>query len=1044
MKKNRSGTPFARKIKKGLTLSFLLQASFCLNTFSQTTPKEQHGKILSDTQQPIPGATIRTSKGGGTITDKNGEFTIKAANADSLTVEFLGFKPKKIAVQDGVYLEVSLNPSSSVLNDVVVVGYGTQKKSSVTGAVSVINAETIANRPVTNALSALQGTAPGLVITRSSGQPGKENWTAQIRNFTSVNGSSPLILVDGVEQANINALNQNDIESVSVLKDAAAAAIYGARAAGGVILISTKRGREGKLTVSYDGMYSINRAYSMPERIDSWREAEMLNESRLNAGQGATWTDQQIAWFKDPNFNYRINPANPSSYEYYDNVNMIDSVARKTTQQQQHNISVAGGNSNTQYLFSGGYYSQSGLFKFGPDDYKRYNFRLNLNTKFTNWLSLDSRLAYANQRVLSPMAATDGDYGLLYNIYVLRSVSPVHTPDNADHYNDYSSANQTYAYLKDGGKTDERTDNFSGVFTLKTSELVKGLSLKAIYAPYLQSYDYGRSIRTIPRYNAVGVSSYYNNPNSYSVQNANVFRANYQLLADYNLTLGNAHQFHLLGGYQFEDYRQQINAATAKNLSSNDLFSLNLGDPTLYAASDTVNTWAMESYFGRLSYNYADKYFLEAVLRYDGSSKLAPGYRYQAFPSVSAAWRVSKEPWFNSLLPVFNEFKIRGSYGKLGNSDLSNFGSYDYISSLSKSAAYPFNNVSTYGYYNNALASPEKTWERIATTDGGLDFATLNNRLTFSGDYYVKKNENMLVTVNTTAMIGIPTGQYNYASMKAWGWEVSLGWRDKIGKNFSYWINGNISDSKNKVLKYQGASVYTAGVRGVIEGEEINSIWGYRALGLYSSADQVQKRGVFQSNITGAGDIIYDDIDKNNRIDAGLNTKENHGDLVKLGSTTPRYTYGFNLGFNYKGLDFAAFFQGVGQRQMLINSYFIVPFVESWRQPVKGQEDYWTPDHQDARYPRLYIGGGQNTSTSSWWVQNAAYIRLKNLQIGYTLPATLTSKAGMKAVRIYLSGQDLWENSKMWMKYYDPEEPNNTAFNYPFFRSYAAGLNVTF
>lgn len=1010
-------------------------------------PIDITGKITNEEGQPLAAASVKL-KGTdiGTATDASGNFSLQIPDAGGvLAISYVGYETAEIPVSKAASMTIVLKRKEDKIEEVVVVGYGTQKKASVTGSVSVVRGEVLENRPVTNTLAALQGAAPGLVITRTTGQPGKEGWSAQIRNFTSVNGSSPLILVDGVEQANIGSINQNDIESVSILKDASAAAIYGARAAGGVILITTKRGKSGKLSVEYSGIYGINKAYSMPQRIgSSWREAEMLNEARLNGGQGPAWTDQQIALFEDPNVNFLPSPTNPGNYDYYDNVNMIDSVAKKTTSQQQHNVSVSGGNSNTQYLFSAGYYSQNGLFKFGPDDYNRYNFRVNLNTKFTNWLSLDTRVAYSNQSVLSPIATTNGDYGLLYNIYLLRAISPVHVPGFPDRYNDYSSANQTYAYLKDGGKTSERTDNFNGIFTLQSSGLVKGLTVKAVYAPYMQSYGYKRNIRTIPRYNGTRVTAYYNNPNSYNVQTSRIFRANYQFLTDYNLRVGNSHNFHVLGGYQFDDYREESASATAKNLSSNELFSLNLGDPTQYAATDNVNEWAMESYFGRLSYNYAEKYFLEAVVRYDGSSKLAPEYRYEAFPSVSAAWRLNKEKWFQQLLPVVNEFKVRASWGKLGNSDLSNFGSYDYISSITKSNPYPFNNAVTYGYYNSALASPKKTWERIATSDIGLDVSLLKNRLTFSGDYYIKKNENMLVTVNTTSMIGISTGQYNYASMKAWGWEINLGWRDKIGKNFSYWFNGNLSDSKNKVTNYLGASVYTAGVRGVIEGEEINSIWGYRAMGLYQSKEQVDSRGVYQSNITGAGDIVYDDIDKSKRIDGGNNTKENHGDLVKLGSTTPRYTYGFNGGFTYKGFDFSFLFQGVGQRKMLINSYFIVPFVESWRQPVKGQEDYWTASNPNAKYPRLYIGGGQNTSTSSWWVQNAAYIRLKNLQVGYTIPERITRKAGMSAVRFYFTGQDLWENSKMWMKYYDPENPNNTAFNYPFFRSYAVGLNVTF
>lgn len=517
-----------------------------------------------------------------------------------------------------------------------------------------------------------------------------------------------------------------------------------------------------------------------------------------------------------------------------------------------------------------------------------------------------------------------------------------------------------------------------------------------------------------------------------------------QFLADYSLDIKEQHHFHVLGGYQFENYRSETVAATAKNLSSNDLFSLNLGDPTQYSASDDISTWATQSVFARLNYNYREKYFLEATIRDDGSSRLAPGYRYQNFPSVSVGWQVAKEEWFHKAMPVFNQFKLRASDGRLGNSDLSNFGDYDYIALISKTtSAYPFNNQKVYGYYNATLASPQKTWEKIETKNIGLDIAVLDNRLTVSGDYYIKENSNMLVTVNTTAMIGLGTSQYNYAALKTHGWEINVGWKDILGKDFNYWINANIADSKNEVTKYLGKSIIAEGVNGVVEGLPINTIWGYQATGLFSSQQQVDDYA-FISNNTGPGDIIYKDVNGDGKINAGKGTIKDHGDLVNLGSTTPRYTFGFDLGFSVHGFDFSAFFQGVGKRAMIVNSAFVLPFVSSWRMPNQDQMDYWTPEHMDARYPRLYMGGGSNTLTSSWWVQNTAYLRLKNLQVGYTLPAGMTRKAGIAAARIFFSGQDLWETSGMWIKYYNPENPTNASTTYPFFRSYAVGLNLTF
>lgn len=1022
----------------------LLSLFVCLLLHAQ----ELHvsGTVVDEKNVPVEGATVSLSPLGKiAATGKDGRFIFRGLSAGDYTLDisFTGYGKVTRVVTAGPAAEVAvvLHPLSSDLKDVIIVGYGTQRKAEVTGAVSVVSGKMLQNRPVTNALAALQGTAPGLVITRSSGQPGKENYSAQIRGTASVNGASVLILVDGVEQTSVASIDPNDIESVSVLKDASAAAIYGARAAGGVMLVTTKKGKQGRLTVSYSGLYTFNKPYNMPKRLHSWQENTMLNEAYVNAGQRASYTDQQIQWLKDPDTNYVVNAAT-GLYNWYYDYNQIPVLTRKVTTQQNHNVNVSGGDEKTQYLFSLGWMGQNGLFKVGPDGFDRYNARINLTTKLNSWLTFDGRIGYVQRKTLSPSVDVGGGSGILYNLYEIRNSYPIFFPgSDSTKYADGGST--AYATLKDGGKTNERTDAVNGVFTLTANNLVKGLQLKGIYAPYLEGYNYNRSSRTVPLWQTTGITNYINATNSYAVTKQNTYRSNYQFLADYTLNVAADHHFHLLGGYQFENFRLTTVAATAKNLSSNDLFSLNLGDPTLYSATDEVDTWATQSVFGRLSYNFKDKYFVEGSLRYDGSSRLAPDYRYKLFPSLSAGWRLSQESWFSEVLPMFNEFKVRGSIGTLGNSDLSNFGYYDYIALVTRSSAYPFNDQINYGYYNATLASPYKTWEKIKTQDIGVDLGMLNSRLNVSADYYVKRNTNMLVQVKTTSTIGIGTSQYNYASMKAWGWEVKLGWKDQIGNAFSYWVNANLSDSKNKVTQYLGKSIYSEGVNSVVEGLPINTIWGYKATGLFANAADVSSHA-FISNTTGAGDIIYEDVNGDKKVNAGKGTREDHGDLVNMGSTTPRYTYGFDLGFTVKGFDFSAFFQGVGQRSMLINSSFMLPFVQSWRQPNQEQTDYWTPQHMNARFPRLYLGGSSNTLTSTWWVQNAAYLRLKNLQVGYTLPVKLTGKAGMSAVRIYFSGQDLWEHSKMWLKYYDPEEPSNASTSYPFFRSYSIGLNVTF
>jgi TonB-linked SusC/RagA family outer membrane protein len=1005
------------------------------------------GKVSNEKNEPMEGVTVQL-KGTDTKTssDRNGVYTIKVPDGTgTLLFSFVGYAAQEVAVPALGTLDLILKEQKNDLNDVIIVGYGTQRKGDVTAAVSVVTSKMIENRPVTNGLAALQGTAPGLVITRTSGQPGKEYYSAQIRGTSSVSGSSVLILVDGVEQASIANINPNDIESVSVLKDAAAAAIYGSSAAGGVILVTTKKGKSGKMTLSYTGLYTTNKPYNMPKRLHSYEENRMLNEANVNAGQAASYTPQQLEWLKDPNVEYVVNAT--GQYNWYYDLNQIPILTRPTTVQQNHSISLTGGDEKTQYMFSGGWMSQNGLFRVGPDGFDRYNARLNMTTKLNNWLTFDAKIGYVKRKTLSPSMDVDGGSGILYNLYIIRSSYPIFFPgSNETKYADGGSL--AYPNLKDGGQTTERSDAVNGVFTLQTNSLVKGLQLKAIYAPYVENYNYNRTLRSVPLWNVSGITTTLNPTNAYYVTKKNTYRSNAQFLADYNLDIAGDHHFHVMGGYQFESFRSEEANATAKNLSSNDLFALGLGTATQSEVDDDNITWATQSFFGRFNYNYREKYYAEATVRTDGSSRLAPGYRYKTFPSVSLGWRVSKESWFKAAIPFVNEMKLRGSMGILGNSVLSGagFGYYDYIPQLSRtgSANSPlFNNVLNYGYFNDLLASHEKTWERINVKNIGLDLVFLKNRLSVTGDYYVKTNNNMLVSVKTTAMLGIGTSQYNYAALEAHGWELTLGWKDQIGKNFNYYVNANLSDTKNKVTSYLGKSTYVEGLNTIIEGEATNTIWGYQATGLYANADEVSKNA-FVSNTTGPGDIRYADLNTDNKINVGKGTKADHGDLVNLGSTNPRYTYGFNFGFSVKGFDFSAFFQGVGQRSMLINSAFMLPFVSSWRQPNQEQTDYWTPTHMDARFPRLYLGGSSNTKTSSWWVQDAAYLRLKNLQVGYTLPAKWTSKAAISALRIYFSGQDMWESSKMWLKYYDPEEPNNSSTSYPFFRSYAVGLNITF
>ena len=1006
------------------------------------------GKVTDENNVPLSGVTVQVNKSAtGTSTDSKGEFSIAAPHGATLVFSYIGYTSIEKKV-NGPTLIVRLEKGTgNVLSDVVIVGYGTQKKVDLTGAVSTVSSKMLENRPVTNAIAALQGTVPGLTVTRTNGEPGKEGYSIQIRGLTSVNGSNPLVVIDGVPGGSLSLLNPNDIASISVLKDASAAAIYGASAAGGVILVTTKNGKKGKLTVQYSGIYSVNKPINIPKLIPSWQQAEMLNEAETNANISPAWTEQQIAWMKstNPADKYQINPTNPHKYDYYYNFNELDYVTRKYTSSQNHNVSASGGNDKSQYLFSFGYFGQNGIFNVGPDKTDRYNGRFNYNTKLNSFLSIDSKLSYTKTNTLSPSYGANGDYGILYNLYQLRTLYPIFVPGTNNTKYAYGSGINPYATLKDGGSDNSVLNGIDGIFTLKADSLIKNLTLRVIYSPHLLFSNEVVENRTVTLWNdPTSIGSLVNSPNSLSKSRYQQSDNSLQALADYDWNLGEKNHFHVLGGYSFESYRYDYESATAKNLSSNDLFSLNLGDPKQASNSDNIQTWSLLSYFGRLNYDFDNRILFEASMRDDGSSRLDPLNRWRLFPAFSLGWRMENEKWFHNILGIFNQFKPRISWGKLGNANFSNnnLNNYDYLSLISSAGAPPFNNQINNSFYDAVLGSPKKTWETIETSDIGLDIALLNGRLFASGDYYIKNNLNMLAPLQISSIIGISTSSYNIASMKTKGWGFNVGWKDKIS-DFRYWINFNMSDNQNTITNYGGKNIVASGLNTIIQGQPYNSIYGYVAQGFFSTQDQVSKHA-FQSNITGPGDIIYKDLNGDGKINAGNGTLANHGDLAYLGNTSPRYLYGFDLGFSWKNFDLSAFFQGVGKRSMFIYSYANLPFVDSWRQPWQNQTDYWTPTHTNAKFPRLYLHGGQNTSVSSFWVQNAAYLRLKNLQIGYTLPSRITQKAGMRAVRIYFTGQDIWTISKMWFKYYDPESPNNADFIYPYFSSFAAGLNVTF
>ena len=1032
-----------KKIIHLFTLMTCLVMFLAPSSWAQTTALS--GTVTAEDGSPLPGVTV-VIKGtsNGTITDFDGKYSLQLPEqTQTLVFSFVGMKTKEVNVEGRSVINVQLAEETIGLEEVVAVGYGVQKKVNLTGAVATMKGETITSKSASDVLSAMQGEMPGVAVLRSSGQPGSETSGIRIRGFSSVNSTSALVLIDGVE-GDMTLLNPNDIESVSILKDAAAASIYGARAAAGVVLITTKSGsKNGDVKVSYNGYYSVNTPGNMPERVTAWEEQDMINASRFNAAGSPEWNEEQTSWVANPNFNYRPNIAK-GRWDYFSATNWVAEGTKDYTTQQNHNVSISGGTKEMSYLMSGGYYTKKGLLEYGPDGYDRYNFRIKLDSEVNKYVSIGAQINYTGAFTeTNPYGVTN----ILERLYRVRARQPIYTPDEDINDSPYNGDLQVNPIdlMKNGGITKNRYESYMGKGNITIQNIVKGLKINFSASRQNAYYNSEVDKRNLIWYDmrGTGIRFQANNPNSVKKTKNFDFHDNLETTVNYNLDLGK-HVFNILAGTSYENYRKDEMAGTAKNLNSNDFFSFNYYDAseiTNTELSDKIETWAMNSYFGRLNYNYDNRYIVEANIRYDGSSRLAPESRWEAFPSFSAAWRVNEEKWFN-YDPITN-LKIRASWGQLGNGAV--LGLYDYIATISNGSQ-----MGDSYYYQSALASQSKTWETIETTNIGLDLGLFDNRLNFTGDYYWKYNKNMLASLQLPSLLGIGVSNANVGELKTWGWEFEAKWRDKIDK-FSYQVGINISDSQNKLEKYDGKSTINAGTVGLLEGYSLNTIWGYKTDGYWASRQEYLDYKAANPGYQSFNDAKIDGGDvkyvaqgtADHQIGAGGGTPEDPGDLVNLGTTNGRYLFGLNLSGQYKGFDLSMFFQGVGKRSFLIQTSTITPFYSTSTMPWTIHEDYWTEDNPDAFFPRMYNNKGNdfNFKPSDKWVQNGAYIRLKNIQLGYTIPI---NKEIIEKARVYIAGSDVWEHSKV-LSVFDPEVGNDaSASYYPFFRSWSVGLNVTF
>jgi TonB-linked SusC/RagA family outer membrane protein len=1001
------------------------------------------GTVKDANGAPLPGVGIKVKGTNNTfVTDNEGKFLLKNVDKNAtLIFTSIGYKTQEVDLNGRTTLQIALAEDSQGLGEVVVVGYGTQKKVNLTGAVSQISGEELMNKPVPNVTASLQGKVSGVVITRNNGKPGAENYAIRIRGTNSINGSDALILVDGIEM-DLNLINQDDVESISFLKDAAASAIYGARAAGGVVLVTTKRSTSGKTRVSFNSYYSVDVTARQPQRLNSWDEQTLIDESRFNATGAKEYSAEMEQWIRNPNFDYRPN-LTANRWEYFDNANWVKEGLDKVNKAQNYSFSLGGGTKELNYLVSSGFTQRDGVLRYGPDDNSRYNIKLNLNSEVNKYISVGLVVGYIGS-IVNENSYSTGD--IVNALYRVRTRQPVYVPAEDVTGQPFNGDLQINPIdiEKNAGLARSTYESFTGKLDVTIKNLVKGLSFNAVAWRNQDNYNYEQDRRSLfwyGRSNTEAPRFQVNVPNGLSLTKNRGYHDNIQGTVNYDYQL-NKHSFKILGGGSFEQYRKDQFSAGATVLYSNDSFSLNYSDPLNRTNSDAVETYAFSSVFGRFNYNFDEKYLFEATVRYDGSSRLAPSDRWQLFPSFSAGWRISEENFFKNNVKFVSNLKLRASWGQVGNGSV--LGLYDYIALLNNGNNLAFNGTKSSYFYQSSLPSVNKTWETVQSSNIGVDFGFLRERLTGTFEVYDNRNKNMLATLNVPSIIGVGISSSNVGELKSYGWETELKWRDKIG-NVKYNVGLNFSDNQNELIKYEGKnSIGTGGVVNALQGFPLNTVWGYKTDGIFQSAAEATayKTKVSYPFFTGytAGDIKYLDLNGDGVISAGGGTPENPGDLVNLGTTTARYSYGFDFGLGWKGIDFSIAFQGTLKRSFLIATETLAPFFGTANMPWTIHMDRWTPDNPDAFFPRMYQTSDHNYKPSDRWTQNGSYIRLKNLQLGYTIPV---KKKFAQNIRVYFSGQDLWESTKV-MSVFDPEVANGVnSQTYPFYRAYAFGLNVT-
>jgi TonB-linked SusC/RagA family outer membrane protein len=1064
-------------LKGGLLIVFLL--FFALQLFA--LQKVQVTGVVKDTQGPLPGVSIKVKGIDKAIaqTGDQGTFKVDADPNTVLIFTFIGYASKEVDLASitptdkGDYvLNLVLDPAGgNHLDEVVVVGFGTQKKVNLTGAVGTVDAKALANRPVRNATQALQGLVTGLNISQNNGSL-ESNPSINIRGIGTISdfsNASPLILIDGME-GSINVLNPQDIESISVLKDASASSIYGSRAAFGVILVTTKRGKAGKAQINYNNNFRYSSPVLLPKMMDSYTFALYFNDAGINGGSSPHFTQEHLQRIKDYQEGTITastipNPTNPQywgeGYAYgNDNVDWYKTMYNDNSFSHEHNISVNGGNEKTTYYLSGNFMDQKGMMRFNQDFYDRYTLTAKINTKLSDQVAINYSSRFLRDSYQRPAALTDGFYNDLGRQGW--PTLPLYDP------NGFLFSSPSPALLMQDGGADKTTKDWLYQQLQLVLEPIKGWKtfgelnyrIRNDFRHWDSQQAYNHDVNGVPYLYKLSSNVY-----EYGFKE-NYFNTN--IYSEYTTAFAERHNLKVMLGFQAEQTKYRDLSAMRNGIIVPSLPTINTtsgidadGRVVAPTVSGQYQNWATAGFFGRLNYDYDGRYLLEANLRRDASSRFRSDSRWGWFPSVSGGWNVARETFWTNNIKAIETFKFRASYGELGNQDTKVwYPTYVTMPVGTANGSWLINNARPNTSGAPGIVSSTLTWETIKSLNLGLDWGAFNNRLTGSFDWFTRKTLGMVQPgVELPVILGTGVPPTNNTDLKTVGFELEVAWADRLKNGLGYNVRFLLSDNQSTVLRYANQTGTLDSRR---KGQKLNEIWGYETIGIAKTQAEMDAHLASLPNggqdplgaQWGAGDIMYRDLNGDGVINRGSNTINDPGDRRIIGNSTPRYNMGFDINLDYKGFDFRAFFQGVLKRDFWQGSYFFWGATSNmwWSTGFVEHADYFrdNPDHplglnMDAYYPRPNFSSGRNQEAQTGYLQDASYIRLKNLQIGYTFPNTWTSKFKCQSLRIYASGENLWTSTKT-ATMFDPEtiDGGSNGSVYPLSKVLSFGLSVTF